>query len=53
MGEITVAEEETQGSEEFDLYIDFVEGRGSPSRVFHSMGDWVYTARPARRATAS
>ncbi len=36
-----MAEEETQGSEEFDLYIDFVEGRGSPSRVFHSMGELI------------
>jgi hypothetical protein len=41
MGEITVAEEEANGSEDFDLYIDFVEGRGSPSRVFHSMGELI------------
>ncbi|AKU51671.1 hypothetical protein VB145_14015 [Xanthomonas arboricola] len=39
--EITVAEEETKGTEDFDLYIDFVEGRGSPSRVFHSMGELI------------
>ena len=36
-----MAEEEENGSEDFDLYIDFVEGRGSPSRVFHSMGELI------------
>ncbi|UQP96328.1 hypothetical protein KP728_11715 [Xanthomonas arboricola pv. juglandis] len=36
-----MAEEETKGTEDFDLYIDFVEGRGSPSRVFHSMGELI------------
>lgn len=41
MEEITMAEEEASGTEDFDLYIDFIEGRGSPSRVFHSMGDLI------------
>ena len=36
-----MTEEEASGSEDFDLYIDFVEGRGSPSRVFHSMGELI------------
>lgn len=34
--------EENQNIEEdFDLYINFIEGQGSPSRVFHSMGELI------------
>lgn len=36
-----MSEDESEGSEDFDLYIDFAEGRGSPSRVFHSMGELI------------
>lgn len=28
-------------ADDFDLFIDFVEGNGSPSRVFHSMGELI------------
>lgn len=36
-----MAEEDQMADDDFDLYIDFVEGRGSPSRVFHSMGELI------------
>lgn len=38
-----MAETSELAIEEFDLYIDFEEGKGSPSRVFHSMAGLVDT----------